>query len=808
MLISLDWIKDFSHLPENISPKDLGLRLTMGTAEVEGVEEVNGFWREIKVVEVTKIEPHPEADKLNLVSFKLSDEESFRVVCGASNVRLGMKTPFAPIGTTLPIGFTLEPKKIRGILSEGMLCSEEELGLSESSSGIMELPDDCPLGVNLETLWEKKRDVLFDIDNKSLTHRPDLWGHYGMAREFSALYECDFKKPFDKKWHESLEGLFTDEKAPMSVKVHESSSCLGYYALSVDNVEVTESPEWIKDRLTAVGLRPINNIVDISNYVMLELGIPLHIFDRDLINGEKIEISEVGSSTKFITLDEEERELIPSDTVIKDLEKPLVLAGIMGGLNSGVNEKTTKILIEVANWEAARVRQTSTRLGLRTDSSMRYEKTLDSQLLYRTLLRTLELVKNLCPEAKVIGKPQYDGPNLKDYKPLSLKVSIENVNRTLGKEISKKDIIAILERLDFGVETDGEDIKIQVPSYRSTKDIECSADIIEEIGRVIGYDNISPEGPLLEVSPVRPSPLHQLKRRAQDFLCQHAKAFELTTYPMVGPQLLKKASWKESSLKLLNSLSVDQNQMRDSLVPSFLEAASKNSKNFENYRFFEWGRTYHHDDAQYSFEKNILAIAYFDKEESPILPLLNDVQSLGAFLNIPMDFTDSHPKFKNELIDEQWIGLHPFEFKNIRVMGKMKGVVFSVHPLMLKSFKTKGNLSIAMIDMSPFEKNAPKGKVGYKPLAKFPSSRFDYTLVVDKNQNIENIFSSLKKIKLPVSCDHKIVTTYSPDKEQRFITMAAILSDPEKTLPGEIIKECEELIINGLEKSGFCLKQA
>ena len=272
--------------------------------------------------------------------------------------------------------------------------------------------------------------------------------------------------------------------------------------------------------------------------------------------------------------------------------------------------------------------------------------------------------------------------------------------------------------------------------------------------------------------------------------------------------LLKKCQWKESSLKLLNSLSVDQNQMRDSLIPSFLEVVAKNSKNFENFRFFEWGRTYHSEEKDFNSEKNILGVAYFDKEQGPVISLLNDIQRLGNFLNIPMDFADTHPKFKNECVDESWVGVHPFEFKNIRIMGKMKGVVFSIHPLMLKNFKVKGNLSIALLDMSSFEKNTPKNKIGYKPLAKFPSSRFDYTLVVSKEQKMEQIFSALKKTKLPVGCEHKVVTTFSPENRETFVTMAAILSDPEKTLPGDIIKTCEEKIIDGLKKAGFSLKQA
>lgn len=809
MLISLDWIRDFCALDKTLTPKELGLRLTMGTAEVEGVEHINEFWKNIKTVEVTDIEPHPEADKLNLVRFKLNDQESFRVVCGAANVKVGMKTVFAPIGTTLPIGFTLEPKKIRGILSEGMLCSEEELGLADESKGIMELSSETPVGVDLSTLWEKKQDVLFDIDNKSLTHRPDLWGHFGMAREFATLYGVPLDNPFTKEWEKSLEEKVPGGNSPIKVSVSKESSCLAYFGLSLKGVRVTESPQWIKDRLLAVGLRPINNIVDISNYVMTELGMPLHIFDRKKIKGGQVSIKALSTNEKFTTLDEVERELLAGDTVICDEEKNLVLAGIMGGLNSGVDEDTTEIFIEVANWKAAEVRKTSTRLGLRTDSSMRYEKTLDSQLCYRTLLRTLEFVLKQCPNATVEGSVEYDGENLKDFSPLEMNISPVEITKTLGKDIPVNRIVEILESLDFKVEKSDSLLKLVVPSYRSTKDIECPADIIEEIGRVVGYDNIEPIGPLLDVRPVRLSPLQTLKRRSQDFLTQNAKSLEITTYPMIGEALLSKCSWPESyeDLKLLNSLSVDNDRMRGSLIPSFLEVTSLNSKNQSQFRFFEWGRTYNKGKDTFSVESTILGITYFSKSQNQCLELLNDVETLSRFLNIPIDICDQHPKFKNEVVPEDWVGVHPYEFKNLRVMGKMKGAVLSIHPIILKKLKIKGHLSMAFLDLSGFEKHLPKEKVSYKPLAKFPSSRFDYTVELKNEQSVQAIFDALKQVKIKADVGHKIVDIFTPDSEKKFITMGTILSDPAKTLEGDFIKECEEKIISSLESKGILLKR-
>jgi phenylalanyl-tRNA synthetase beta chain len=558
----------------------------------------------------------------------------------------------------------------------------------------------------------------------------------------------------------------------------------------------------------AVGLRPINNIVDISNYVMLELGIPLHIFDRKKIIGGQVHIRSLEENQKFTTLDEVERELVVGDTIIEDKEKTLVLAGIMGGLNSGVDETTTEIFIEVANWKASEVRKTSTRLGLRTDSSMRYEKTLDSQLCYRTLLRTFEMVLKQCPNALAVGGVEYDGDDLNSFKPLEISIAPEEISRTLGKEISVSQITQILESLDFKVDKSDENLRLTVPSYRSTKDIECRADIIEEIGRIIGYDNINPQGPLLGVSPVRLSPLQILKRKSQDFLVEHGHALELTTYPMVGDSLLKKCSWPHdfSDLKLVNSLSVDHDRMRGSMVPSFLEVAALNSKNKDHFRFFEWGRTYK-KSGDFAEESTVLAIAYFSKTASPCLDLLNDVEALCRFTNIPADIVDAHPKFKNEVVSEDWVGIHPYEFKNLRIMGKMKGAVLSVHPLILKKMKIKGHLSLGLIDMSAFESRLPKEKFSYKALPKFPSSRFDYTLELRSDQSVIEIFDALKKVKVKADISHKIVDIFTPDNGEKYVTMAALLSNPEKTLEGEFIKECEEKIINSLEQQGILLKK-
>ena len=325
MLISLNWIKDFVDVP-NLSPKEIGSSFTLTTAEVEDVKVTGAGLENVTCVEIKSFKPHPEADKLNLVTFDIGGGQTKEVVCGAPNVKVGLRVPYAPIGTTLPNGMTLEPKKIRGILSDGMLCSEVELGLGEGKSGLMELNESAKPGVKLLDYLNLGPDIILDVDNKSLTHRPDLWGYYGLAREFAAAHGIALKNPFTDEWKKKIESQFNSKTSPLKVQVEQDSSCLAYLGISINNIKVGTSSETIQNRLIAAGLRPINSIVDISNYVIVELGIPNHIFDRDKIAGDTLFIKRAGSDQTFKTLDEADRKLTASDTIIADKDQTLVLA--------------------------------------------------------------------------------------------------------------------------------------------------------------------------------------------------------------------------------------------------------------------------------------------------------------------------------------------------------------------------------------------------------------------------------------------------------------------------------------------------
>ncbi len=801
MLISLNWIKDFVDLPaENIH--DIANTFTMKTAEVEEVKKVNAHLDIIKIAEITEIEKHPEADKLNLVSFNLGDS-SARVVCGAPNVKVGLKVPYAAIGTTLPGGFTLEPKKIRGVLSEGMLCSETELGLGDGSSGLMELSADAPLGVSLKEYLKIHTDTLIDVDNKSLTHRPDLWGYYGIAREFSAIYDKPLKDKFSKSWQGNIEAKFSNDISPINLKVKENSSCLGFWGISIDNVKVEDSPQWIKDRLEAVGLRAINNIVDISNYVMLELGLPLHIYDRASISGKDVTVHLASDEEKFTTLDEIERSLLSTDTVICDKDKALVLAGVMGGANSGVSENTKNVFIEVANWKAEEVRKTSTRLGLRTDSSTRFEKSLDLNLCYRSLLRTIELILELCPDAKIIGKPIYDGIKINPERQV-INTSKNYINSLLGLELSGEEIIKIFESLDFKVQGD-EEFQVSVPTYRSTKDIQGAHDLAEEIGRIVGYDTIPIKSPKLAVNPVRLSPYKEMERKVQDFMSLHAKSLEVMNYPLIGKKLLEKASWNDlnEDLELVNALSVEQDRMRPSLVPGLLEMASINAKNFSDFSFFEWGRIY----KDFKKEQNILGLCLYSKSNSRFIELLNTTEKFLNYLGLNFQIvTKEDSRKKSDLVNSDWKGLHPHEYMDIVVRGKTLGCAFSVHPIVLRDFKIKGKLSILQLNLTQFCEQTLQKIHKYQTISKFPYSTFDCTVLVPKNVAAGETLKISKKLKNKDLKSMKIVKVFSLNDTENAVTLRFSFGNSEKTLDSELLKNYENQCLEELSKAGFNLK--
>jgi phenylalanyl-tRNA synthetase beta chain len=802
MLISLDWIKDFVEIPD-MPPKELASRFTLTTAEVEGVIVSGQGLENVQIVQVLSKKPHPEADKLNLVTFE-TGVGTREVVCGAPNVKEGMRVFYAPVGTTLPSGLTLEPKKIRGILSDGMLCSSIELGLGEGVDGLMELPADAVIGTKFAAYTKQKMDVILEVDNKSLTHRPDLWGHYGLAREFAAAHDKPLQAPYDSAWEKKQQAHFGSGNGPVTFTVSDDSACWAYSGLNISGVKVGQSPDWMQRRLTAVGLRPINSLVDISNYVMTELGMPNHIFDADRINGKKLAIRRQLADGKFKTLDGQERALIAHDTVIADELGTTVLAGIMGGEASGVIDSTTNVFVEVANWDPSEVRKTSVRLGLRSDSSQRYEKTLDSHQCQRTLLRLVELILQLNPGAKVVGTQQTWQREATLAKPVTLEFNRTRITKVLGEDLPVARLENYFRALDFDVTVKGDDFKVIVPTWRTTKDISCVDDLVEEIGRMIGYDNIIPKSPLLPVRPVRLAPGKVLLRRIQDFMVLEAKALEVMTYPLVGADLLKKAQWPgdHNKLVLVNALSQDQDRMRPSVIPSALAIMAENQKNFSDFAFYEYGRAY----LGYENERSCLFLGLYSREHSRFTELLNHAEKLLGTLGLSAELSPKQEKFPNALVPYEWIGSHPHEYVNIRIQGKFHGAATTVHPLAMKEFKAKGFFSFVVIDLTDFENREAKDKTKYTPIAKFPSSSFDVSVTAASDVPAADVLKALSGLKLKQLKSASILGVYAFSESQKSITLRTVFEDPAATLTAEFLSEAEKQVVQTLEKAGFPLR--
>lgn len=818
MLVSTNWLEDFLSEPLTEAEREgLGETLTLHTAEVDGVKPRGAHLSHIRVALIENIEPHPEADKLQLATVRIDNENSDksvqRVVCGAPNITVGMKVPYAPLGTSFPNGLTLEPKKIRGVVSEGMLCSAAELEVGDDHSGILPLPQDTPIGMTMTEHLQVASDLVIDIDNKAITHRPDLWGHMGIARECGLLLKKGFKEDrFGSTWHATMEErIQSNTPSPVTVHVTNDTCCIGYFGLSVNNVKVEPSPQWMQERLLAVGLRPINNLVDIGNYVMLEVGGPVHIFDRTKISGGKIQIRQAKEGETLLLLDETEAELTGEDTVVADSEKALVVAGIMGGEESGVTDSTTEIFIEAATWERTAIRKTSTRIGVRTDSSNRFEKGLDPHLMRTTVLRTLELVQELCPEATVVGTLEYDGENLNELKSPTITCTVSQINGLLGTAYTREEIIETLQGLAFSVSSSDETITVSVPSFRATREFTYMADVAEEVGRVRGYGSITPTSPMLPVTPVRRLPIHQLEKKIADFLPLHGRFLEVQTYPLIGQKGLEQTAWKSTAPLLLeNPLSVEQDRMRPSLIPLMLLAMRENAKHFESFRMFEVGRSYHRSsqEGEYAEERRELCLGIYTENTkvNPFRALIDVMEPLFEHLGVAAQCVETTEKFPHPLIPLEWTGRHPFATRSFNGYGKTLGEATEIHPLLLKSLKIRGRIALGVIALDPIAERLDKVSYPYEPLSRYPSAVFDCTVSAAPRSELESLASVMRRLKDKRVLDHAIVTEYSPSSEERYVTVRFRFGSKSETLSGEDIKSLENLAVAHLEKHGYPLK--
>ena len=585
MYVSYRWLARHVDL-SGISAEELAEDLTLSTAEVEGIERFAPQLSNVVVGHVVKRDPHPNADKLSACEVDVGDAATLQIVCGAPNVDAGQQVAVATVGTLLPGDFKIKKSRIRGVESQGMICSVAELELGDEHDGIWVLPDDAETGKSVADALGIE-DWAIEIDNKSLTHRPDLWGHRGIAAEVAAIYRRELL-PLDSSLPETGDG----EPFPLTV---ESDACSRYLGLLVEGARAEPSPDWLRWLLLAVGQRPIDLIVDLSNFVMLDLGQPNHTFDANRLAAEGIVVRNARKDEAMTTLDGEARKLAPSDLLICSGDTPVALAGIMGGEESKVGEDTSRLLLEVATFDAATVRRTSTRLGLRTDSSSRFEKSLDPTLPARAAGHFSRLLSQLQPGVTFPARISDAGEFRDPARQIALRPA--RVRSALGLEIDDGEITDILTRLGFEVTGSGdESFGVAVPSARATKDITMEQDLVEEIGRIHRYGNIPEQTMQAAVAPPKPDPRRTLVRVIQDRLAGPARFHEVLSHSFVADAMLEKIHHAElPHERVQNPMDKEESRVRRSVLPSLLEALEPNRRQRLDVRLFEIGKGYHPD---------------------------------------------------------------------------------------------------------------------------------------------------------------------------------------------------------------------
>ncbi|MDD2353864.1 MAG: phenylalanine--tRNA ligase subunit beta [Patescibacteria group bacterium] len=808
MYISYNWLQDYIKLSPKHDYNEVANKLTYHTVEVEATKNQKDIFSKVVVGKVLEVSKHPNADKLSLVSVDIK-ERILKIVCGAPNVASGQMVPVALDGAILPGDFEIKTSKIRGELSEGMICAEDELGLGFEHSGIMVLNEKAKVGEDFSD-YLKMDDVILEIDNKSLSNRPDLLNHYGIARELSVLLNATLK-PLDKIVNGKNEIKF-NEKDKFKVEVLDKEACPRYMAIKIDNIKIGPSPDWLKERLVAINQRPVNNIVDIANYVMFELGQPLHTFDAAYV--DKIEVRKALNNEKVETIDKKERQLCSDDLVITNGEKIIAIAGVMGSAESQISDKSTALVLESANFSAGVVRKTAQRLSLRSEASLRYEKSLDPNLTEVALRRFVALLNEVCPDAKIIGT----GVDIYSNKHVEKKIKLNYswLTAKIGQEIPKKEALKSLRELGFICEEgDDDEIEVVVPSWRATKDIKEKEDVVEEVLRIYGYDNIKSSLPKEELSLPIDNQERLLERKIKDMLYSQFLLTEVYNYSFVGEEQLKKLNIDYfNHLKIANPLSELNSMLRQSLVPGLFSNIKNNQSKSDDLSFFEVGNVFFNLPGEYvknvSGEKKLpyqekrLGVILAGKNKEVFSQLKNITSNLLTWLfNLDNDVVylnfDNHPGWADEKLVAQvsvagksigWLGLGSSDVKkNLNL--KMETAVLEINCNSLFSL---------LLEQAPFK---------IKEAVKYPPVTRDLSFVLPD----KILYNDIKDVLIsfhPLIKSVELFDTYKGNKlpsDKKSLAFHLVYQSEEKTLTSnEVDKIQKELVEKIVEKFGAQLR--
>lgn len=784
MYISMNWISDFVDL-SGLNIDKLIHRFSLSTAEVENEIFYKGRdLQGIVVAQIMAVEDHPESQKLHLLKVDAGAGEWTDVVCGAPNVRVGMKTAFAPVGAKIG-EITIAPRALAGKTSCGMCCSEKELGISEDNSGIMDLPADLPVGKDIKEVYQID-DIVFEVDNKSLTNRPDLWGHYGIAREFAALAGRELKPlpVADLAAYESLPGL--------DIEIQDND-CLRYSGLKFDNVSVNVSPMNMRIRLYYCGMRGINFLADMTNYLMLEMGQPMHAFDSRRV--EKIRIKKFDQPFTFQTLDEVERNIDENTLMICNGDEPVAIAGIMGGLASEIVADTTAMTLESACFDPVSVRKSAARLSHRTDASQRYEKTLDPEMTVTAIARFVKLLQETDPGAQVVSR--LTDVYRRGYECKTLTIDKAYVDRYtgIGDAITCQHIEKTLKALGFGVQQEGEVFTVTVPSWRATKDVTLKADLIEEITRIYGYDNFLPQTAVSPLYPVRMSVEKSVEEQLKDLLVKRFSLHEVHSYLWQYCDEYKKLGMQvQENVKLAGATNPNLETLRRSIIPTQLCQVKGNTGYAPEFGIFEIGRVVNGLNAEGKCaEEKKLAITLFSKTASleQLYFRLRDLLAVAAD-------EIKHQSLRFEKLEATKDYQHPRNLNAVYCGNVCLGEMGIVHPLVSKKLDKKAAIVYAELDVQAFAGLANLG-LKYQEASRYPGMEVDLTFLTDSYAPIADAVDSdlVKKI--------QVVDTYR-GAEGRTVTVRLSFGRMDRTLTREEVQTVTDAMIAKLEKQNIRLK--
>ncbi len=786
MLVSMNWIQDYVDLSgENI--ENLIHRFTLSTAEVEDIIYKGKDIENVVAAKILSVEDHPNSKKLHLLKVDAGDR-IYDCVCGAPNVKEGMIVPFAKCGGMVG-GMEIGKAMLADYPSEGMCCSEKELGISDDHSGLMELDANTKIGTDIKEIFPID-DIIFEVDNKSLTNRPDLWGHYGIAREFSALTGKELK-PLALAKCEGAKG------AKIPVEVKRPDLVYRYSCIKMDNITKTTAPGTIKVRLGYCGMRSINLLADLTNYIMLELGQPTHAFDGRKI--DKIVVDTPKEAYKFETLDATEREIDENTLMIHNGSTPVAIAGIMGGLDSEIVDGTTSVVLESANFDGVCVRKSSSRLGLRTDASMRYEKTLDPELCKVAVERFIYLVKSI-DEGATVSSPLTD-EYVNKYPQINLTIDKTYVDRYTGIDITDEQIVKTLTSLGFICEQKGESFDVTVPSWRATKDVTIKADLIEEITRIYGYDNFEIKTTKSALKPVRQSISKDDEAQIKDILVKKFGMHEVHSYIWYDGKKMKKLGMDiDENVRILNMTTPENGTLRSTMLPTIIGFAYDNRNQAKSFGIFEVGRVCKgvNADGECNERKN-LCFVNFSKEKSEkevYFETLDIVRCLFDFIK------HGEVTFKKAQTEYNW--QHPKNTSDILYDGVKVGTICTMHPKNLAKIDKHSAVVCVEVDLMSMTDLEVKA-IDFTEPSKFPSIDYDLSFVIKDSMRFEELAAAWESKNITELKNVSVIDMYEADGVKS-IAIRLTFSSSERTLSMEEVQGNVDAIVSYLENIGVTLK--